>query len=111
MAGDFATASRPYSAEAPGEDVGWMADAADGGISARQCLVARAGLRWTQAELAEKAQVNRATVAALEDGKKVLANNKGAVIAAFRSEGVLFTSDGVSESVSFPRQVPPDVEQ
>ena len=82
-----------------GEGQDWMAD---GAMSGRQCLAARTGLGWKQADLANRASVSRGTIAAIEDGKgKVLANNRNAVISAFLAEGVVFTSDETKETVTF----------
>ena len=77
----------------------------DAAISARQWIAARTGLRLTQAELADMANVSRGTVGALESAQyEVLPNNRAALIEAFRREGVTFESDVDTESVVFHRE-------
>ena len=60
-------------------------------ISARQCRAARGLLGWSQDQLAEAANVARATIANFETGKsQPVANNLAAIRSAFEGAGVVF---------------------
>jgi len=59
-------------------------------ISARQCRAARGLLGWSQDQLAEAANVARATIANFETGKSLpVANNLAAIRSAFEASGVV----------------------
>ncbi|WP_245458423.1 MULTISPECIES: helix-turn-helix transcriptional regulator [unclassified Mesorhizobium] len=60
-------------------------------ISVEQCRGARAMLGWSQAELAESANVSRATVVDFERGLRVPhRNNLGAIREALEAAGIEF---------------------
>jgi transcriptional regulator with XRE-family HTH domain len=66
-------------------------------ITAMQCRMARAGLRWTAAELAKRANVSQTTIARfeLEQSKPVPATRE-VIRRAFEAAGVEFQNgDGV----------------
>jgi transcriptional regulator with XRE-family HTH domain len=63
-------------------------------ISAAQCRAARGLLDWTQDQLAENAQVARATIADFERNvRKPMRQNLVAVVASFEAAGVDFISE------------------
>lgn len=63
-------------------------------ISSAQCRAARALLDWSQDQLAENAQVSRATVADFERNNRTpVKNNLIAIIAALEAAGVSFIPD------------------
>ena len=60
-------------------------------ISAAQCRAARALLNWSQEQLAENAQVARATLADFErEGRVPMRQNLLAIVAALEAAGVAF---------------------
>src|SRR5579863_8719426 len=60
-------------------------------LSPAQCRAARGWLGWTQAELADRAQVGISTVRSLEDGSRTpIANNAGAIRRALETGGAAF---------------------
>jgi DNA-binding XRE family transcriptional regulator len=60
-------------------------------ITREQCRAARALLNWSQAELAEAAQVARQTVVDFERGARMpYRNNLGALRGACESAGIVF---------------------
>jgi transcriptional regulator with XRE-family HTH domain len=62
-----------------------------------QCRAARGLLAWSQADLAAKSGVSRATVADFEIGKRQpIANNVAAIRTAFEAAGIVFLDDGQS---------------
>lgn len=66
-------------------------------MSPEQVRAARNWLAWTQAELAEKANVGLSTVKDYEGGKRTpIANNLEAIQRALEAAGIKFGSDSVS---------------
>jgi DNA-binding XRE family transcriptional regulator len=67
-------------------------------ISARQCMAARGLLDWTQDDLAQNAQVARATIASFEGKTRIEPARKNllAIIAAFEAAGVLFIPENLA---------------
>lgn len=64
-------------------------------ISAAQCRAARALINWSQDELANNAQVARATIADFERLERdPVRNNMFSIISAFEARGVTFVEDG-----------------
>ena len=65
-------------------------------MSPEQVRAARNWLAWTQAELAERANVSVSTVKDYESAKRVpMANNLDAIKRALEAEGMEFTADSV----------------
>lgn len=65
---------------------------------------ARNWLAWTQAELADRANVGLSTVKDYEGGKRTpIANNLEAMQKALESGGMSFTADGVSGPIKRPK--------
>jgi transcriptional regulator with XRE-family HTH domain len=78
-------------------------------ISPQQCLMARAGLGLTNAQLAEKANVGINTVSRFENGLPTLASSASAIRIALEDSGAVFLDrDEVSMSggrgVRLPRE-------
>ena len=66
-------------------------------MSPEQCRAARNWLAWTQAELAERANVGLSTVKDYEGGKRTpIANNLEAMQRALEKAGMKFTVNSVS---------------
>src|SRR5579871_5921526 len=68
----------------------------------QQLRMARAGLGWTLADLAKKADVNPNTLSRYEGGKDVLSGVLRKAEAALRSAGVSFGEDNKTISVTLP---------
>src|SRR5258708_2604241 len=64
-------------------------------ISAAQCRAARALLNWTQDQLAQNAQVARATIADFERNTRMgmMRQNLISITSAFEAAGVAFISE------------------
>ena len=66
-------------------------------MSPEQVRAARNWLAWTQAELADKANVGLSTVKDYEGGKRTpIANNLEAMKKALEDGGIVFTAKSVS---------------
>jgi transcriptional regulator with XRE-family HTH domain len=66
-------------------------------MSPEQCRAARNWLAWTQAELAERANVGLSTVKDYEGGKRTpIANNLEAMQKALEKAGMAFTQKGIT---------------
>jgi DNA-binding transcriptional regulator YiaG len=66
-------------------------------MSPEQVRAARNWLAWTQAELAERANVGLSTVKDYESAKRTpIANNLEAIKKALQSGGIVFTTKSVS---------------
>jgi len=67
-------------------------------ISAAQCMAARALLDWTQDDLAENAQVARATVTGFEGKARIqpMRKNLLAIIASLEAAGVEFIAENLA---------------
>ena len=66
-------------------------------ISAQQCEIARALMGWSQAELANKAQVTLSTVAKFERGSVPVRNTLIAIIrSTFERHGLVFEAGSAS---------------
>src|SRR5262245_61379001 len=62
----------------------------------RRCLAARGLLQWTQAQLANAANVSRATVVEFEAGERTLhLNNLASIQRAFEKAGIEFPETGL----------------
>ena len=68
-----------------------------------QLRMARAGLGWSLAELAQKAGVNPNTLSRYERGKDVLTSVLLKTEKVLRAEGVLFDEEGPFFGVRVPR--------
>jgi DNA-binding XRE family transcriptional regulator len=70
-------------------------------ISATQCAAARALLGWTQDDLAQNAQVARATIASFEGKARIkpMQKNLLAIIASFQAAGVAFVREDVEKGL------------
>ena len=67
-------------------------------LSSAQCRAARALLDWTQDQLAENAQVARATIADFERNTRVpMRQNLLSMISTFEAAGVTFIPDGIDD--------------
>lgn len=76
-----------------------------GGITALQCRMARAGLDWSQKDLAERSDVARATLTNFESGDAVpQRNNLSRIRGEFEKAGARFVTseDGRESGVFFP---------
>ena len=63
-------------------------------ISASQCRAARALLDWSQDQLAENAQVARATIADFERNARVpMRNNMVSIVSSLEAAGIAFISE------------------
>lgn len=76
-------------------------------ISAAQCRAARALLNWSQEQLAENAQVARATLADFErEGRVPMRQNLLAIVAALEAAGVAFIPEnGEGAGVRFRKRL------
>jgi transcriptional regulator with XRE-family HTH domain len=63
-------------------------------IDGKQIRMARAGLEWTAAELAEKASIGVATVRRAEAGRDITVANLLAIQRAFEEAGIVFFDAG-----------------
>lgn len=66
--------------------------------SAAQCRAARALLKWTQKDLAQRAQVARKTVADFESGRQLIKRTRREITMALEDAGIVFLiepGDGV----------------
>lgn len=63
-------------------------------LSAAQCRMARAYLKWGVRELAEKGGVNVNTITRFEAGAGVLAATADKLQSVFEAEGLEFTPEG-----------------
>lgn len=81
-----------------------------GGISSAQCRAARALLEWTQQDLADAAQVSRATIRDFELDKHDCHRSTEALIRqALEGLGIRFVRDpSLGEGVFRPRPSDPD---
>jgi transcriptional regulator with XRE-family HTH domain len=71
-------------------------------MSPEQVRAARNWLAWTQAELADKANVGLSTVKDYESGKrKPIANNLEAIQRALEEGGIKFTQDTVGGPIEW----------
>jgi DNA-binding XRE family transcriptional regulator len=70
-------------------------------ISATQCAAAQGLLSWTQDDLAQNAQVARATIASFEGKARIkpMQKNLLAIIAVFQAAGVAFVSEDVEHGL------------
>ncbi len=70
-------------------------------ISATQCAAARALVGWTQEELAQNAQVARATIASFEGKARIepMRRNLLAIIASLEAAGVAFVKEDVEHGL------------
>jgi len=71
-------------------------------MTPQQLRMARAGLGWTLADLARKADVNPNTLSRYEGGKDVLSGVLRKAEAALRGAGVSFADENKTVSVSVP---------
>jgi len=58
-----------------------------------QCRAARAFLKWTQEELAQRARVARKTVADFESGRRPIRRTRREITTAFEAAGMVFLTD------------------
>ncbi len=66
-------------------------------MSPEQVRAARSWLGWTQAELAEAANVGLSTIKDYESAKRTpIANNVEAIQRALEGEGILFSKNSIS---------------
>jgi ribosome-binding protein aMBF1 (putative translation factor) len=73
-------------------------------MSPEQVRAARNWLAWTQAELAERANVGLSTVKDYEGGKRTpIPNNLEAMQKALEKAGIRFTADSVSGPIKSVR--------
>ena len=73
-------------------------------MSPEQVRAARNWLAWTQAELADRANVGLSTVKDYEGGKRTpIANNLEAMQKALEKAGMRFTADSVSGPIKRPK--------
>lgn len=64
-------------------------------MTPKQCRAARALLKWSQSELADKASVGLSTVRDFEKERHIpIENNLRAMITAFDSKGIQFLETG-----------------
>src|ERR1700716_3921091 len=70
-------------------------------ISASQCSAARGLLSWTQDQVAQNAQVARATIASFEGKARIvpMRRNLLAIIAAFEQAGVAFVAEDIDQGL------------
>ena len=71
-------------------------------ITPQQLRMARAGLGWTLADLARKADVNPNTLSRYEGGKDVLSGVLRKTETALRAAGVAFADENKTVSVRVP---------
>ena len=70
-------------------------------MSPEQVRAARNWLAWTQAELAERANVGLSTVKDYEGARRTpIANNLDAIQKALEKEGMKFTLDAISGPIA-----------
>lgn len=73
-------------------------------MSPEQCRAARNWLAWTQAELADRANVGLSTVKDYEGGKRTpIANNLEAMQKALEAGGIGFTDDSIRGPIKRPK--------
>ena len=66
-------------------------------ITPQQCLMARAGLRWSRAELSKRSGVAQATIAEFEKGiRQSYPRTLRDLRRALEAGGVAFTDEGVA---------------
>lgn len=61
--------------------------------SAAQCRAARAFLRWTQRDLAQRAKIARKTVADFECGRHLIKRTRREITTALEAAGVVFLTE------------------
>ena len=66
-------------------------------IFGKQVAGSRAILRWTLADLAERAGCSVPTIQKIEDGKTPTVRTQKKLIRALEKEGLVFTSTGIEE--------------
>lgn len=69
-------------------------------MSPEQCRAARAWLDWSQARLAEAADVGLSTVKSCEAGKATIPATLAAMKAALEAQGIAFVDDGKTLGIS-----------
>jgi DNA-binding transcriptional regulator YiaG len=70
-------------------------------MSPEQVRAARNWLAWTQAELADRANVGLSTVKDYESGKRTpISNNLDAIRSALEKAGIKFTSNSISGPIA-----------
>ena len=75
-------------------------------MTPEQCRAARGWLDWGYQELADAARVSLSTVRDFEKGRRTpIANNLGAMKAAFEARGVAFVGQGTVMGVVGPPPV------
>jgi predicted transcriptional regulator len=74
-----------------------------GSMNVLQCRMARAGLSWSIAKLAETARIAPRTVAKFENGGNVLPDIVERLRQTFVASGVEFINGGKSVGVRVPR--------
>jgi ribosome-binding protein aMBF1 (putative translation factor) len=73
-------------------------------MSPEQVRAARGWLAWSQAELAEHANVGLSTVKSYESGERMpIANNLAAIQKALEKAGIRFTETSVSGPIKRPK--------
>ncbi len=71
-----------------------------------QVRAARNWLGWTQAELAQRAQIGLSTVKSCEQGNNVTVNNRAAIQRALEAAGIRFGAASVSGPIKSAGDLP-----
>jgi transcriptional regulator with XRE-family HTH domain len=72
-------------------------------ITAAHVRMARAGLRWSLIELANRAGINPNTINRFENGKGINSKKLALIESAFRSAGVVFEDENDSVGVTLAK--------